>query len=301
MNAFPNVMQRANLPAWRGKKKAVFGVDRDSYSMPVTDEEYHSDRDYVSSTQLKSILKTPKHFLAAVQGAGKDKQVLEFGRLAHMAVFEPWRFEDVVLPYDGEFDRRLRSCKTFIADHPNHTVIGQDKFDALLSMRKAVREHYFRGRTLGEWFDEGESEKAIYFVERVTNVKCRVKVDNLHPEFIFDLKSTVDVRPAAFNGSVHAYHYDLSAFMYQTGVQYFTGEERPFVFIAVEKEAPYSVMTYTAGDSLLDNGAQKFEDGLNRLNHARAHDSWPGYAGDYVLEVDRWHEYQSNHDILASA
>ena len=121
--------------------------------------------------------------------------MLEFGRLAHMAVFEPWRFEDVVLPYDGEFDRRLRSCKTFIADHPNHTVIGQDKFDALLSMRKAVREHHFRGRTLGEWFDEGESEKAIYFVERVTNVKCRVKVDNLHPEFIFDLKSTVTFDP----------------------------------------------------------------------------------------------------------
>lgn len=298
MNARAQIQHQVGQTIWSGQNKITFGRDPDSYTMAVTDDEYHGDTEHVSSTQLKSMLKTPQHFLAAVQGAGKDTAALEFGRLAHMAVFEPWRFEDLVLPFDGEFNRRYRECKKFVADHPNHIVIGQDKYDALLAMRNAVRSHRFRGRALGEWFDEGEPEKAIYFVERVTGVKCRVKVDCLHPEFIFDLKSTLDVLPRSFSSVVQNYHYDMSAFMYQTGVQYFTGGDRPFIFVPVEKEAPYSVMTYTAGDSLLDNGAQKFEDALNRLKHAREHDSWPGYAGEFVLEIDRWHEYKSNHHIL---
>jgi hypothetical protein len=298
MDAVSTTAKLAGKTMWQGQKKITFGWDPASFTMPVTDDEYHGNTEYVSSTQLKSILKSPQHFLATVQGAGKDTHALEFGRLTHMAVLEPWRFEDLVLPFDGEFNRRFRECKRFIAEHPNQIVIGQDRHDAIQSMRNAVRAHRFRGRPLGDWFDEAEAEKAFYFVERVTGVKCRIKVDAAHPKFIFDLKSTPDVLPRPFNSSVQSYSYDLSAFMYQTGIQYFTGEERPFIFVAVEKEAPYSVMVYTAGDSLLDNGAQKFEDALNRLKHARKHDSWPGYAGEYVLEVDRWHEYRSNHLIL---
>lgn len=298
MSAVPISTHFAGKTMWQGQKKLTFGLDPDSYTMPVTDAEYHGNTEYVSSTQLKSILRSPQHFLAAVQGAGKDTQALEFGRLVHMAVFEPWRFEELVLPFPGEFNRRYRECKRFVADHPNHTVIGQDKYDSILAIRNSVRAHRFRGRALGDWFDEAEAEKAFYFVERITGVKCRVKVDSLHRDFIFDLKSTQDVLPRPFNNAVQSYNYDLSAFMYQTGVQYFAGDERPFVFIAVEKEAPYSTMVYTAGDSLLDNGAQKFEDALNRLKYAREHNSWPGYAGEYLLEVDRWHEYKSNHHIL---
>lgn len=98
--------------------------------------------------------------------------------------------------------------------------------------------------------------------------------------------------PSARHGSLH---YDMQAYMYSLAVALFFGhsEPSPFVFMAAESTAPFTVNVLTAGSTFLENGGRKYQAALSgyaacaRVNH------WPGPEVEDVVEIQHWQMAQS--------
>ena len=56
-------------------------------------EAYHSLKEFVSSSQLKEMAKSPAHFKAALESPWKRTSALEFGDAAHCFMLQPKEFE----------------------------------------------------------------------------------------------------------------------------------------------------------------------------------------------------------------
>jgi hypothetical protein len=74
----------------------------------------------------------------------------------------------------------------------------------------------------------------------------------------------------------------------------FSGVQRPFVFVVVEKAAPYSVLFYVAGESFMDNGAAKYQEAMSLLKGCRDTDYWPGLGGEHDLEISPYQVFAPN-------
>lgn len=77
---------------------APAGVEHWRFLPDLSDTEYHGDRAVPSSTVLKPFLESAAHGAYHMAFGGADSDSKQFGRLCHMAVYEPARFEGAYAP-----------------------------------------------------------------------------------------------------------------------------------------------------------------------------------------------------------
>jgi hypothetical protein len=100
-----------------------------------------------------------------------------------------------------------------------------------------------------------------------------------------DLKTTTDASPAAFARSVATFRYHVQASHYLSGLH---GAER-FVFIAVEKTAPYAVAVYELDAAAMAAGDELRQRDMRMIADCRATGEWPGYSDDcQTLSLPKW-------------
>ena len=105
----------------------------------------------------------------------------------------------------------------------------------------------------------------------------------------FDLKTTTDARPEQFIKQAVRLDYDLQAAMYTEAAYRFTGEVLPFIFVAVEQDAPNGLWLLTAGQSMIDNGWKKFRRALSTYKTCKESGFWPGYTNaQTTIELPRY-------------
>jgi exodeoxyribonuclease VIII len=102
---------------------------------------------------------------------------------------------------------------------------------------------------------------------------------------VVDLKTTTDASPAGFAKSVATFRYHVQASHYLAGLH---GAER-FVFIAVEKTAPYAVAVYELDAAALAAGEQLRQRDIRVIADCQATKEWPGYGDDcQTLALPSW-------------
>lgn len=85
--------------------------------------------------------------------------------------------------------------------------------------------------------------------------------------------------------------YDIQAAFYVDGIRAVTGMELPFLFIAVEKEAPHAVAVYRADPEVIEVGRKKYRAALQLLKWCQESESWPAYqpGGEIeLISLPRW-------------
>lgn len=266
-------------------------------------EIYHSDRDYLSCSMLKPLLDSPANFLAALTVTQKPSDARDFGTLVHGLVLEPQKVNADFAVYPGIYDGRSKDYKEFVAANPGRLVVDEPTFSRGRSLADRVLSRVVRGRPFGDFVREGIPEASIYFEEPTTGAKLRIRVDLLHPEVNFDLKTTRRPDVKTFLRDAIDMHYDLQGFMYTLGCALHEGTDqgRDFVFVAVETEAPHSISTVTldAGCSMLSNGAKKFQEVLTLYHACKKVGLWPDLSGDVRGEIDHWQAYEPRTDWRA--
>lgn len=182
-------------------------------------------------------------------------------------------------------------------ENAGYTVLSVDVFNQLLAMRDAVHAHPAAGALLAA---EGVAEASIYWNDPETGELCRCRPDFWRQDGIFvDLKSTLDASPEGFARSLADYRYHVQAPWYLTGGQAAhdagllpDGWQRPraFVFIAVEKSAPYAVAVYSLDAATMELGALQMRADLDTLAECKRTGVWPGY-GDKIaaLSLPDWY------------
>lgn len=264
----------------------------------LSNSGYHA-RPEVSSSQLKTILRSPAHFHAAyLSGAPKKEPSasMVLGSLTHTLFLEPEKYasEYIVAP---SWDARTKEGKAirdaFMAEADGKTVIAQGQLQAAQSMVSALCDHAIREAMTG-----GHAEASIFYGDDATDLNCRIRPDyHIAPNddwqtgLIIDVKTTDDARPDAFARTCITYGYDLSAAMYCAGFMRHYGTTEPplFLLLVVERDTPNAVACYECSPEMLAKGGEKYRRALALLAECHEKNEWPGYdSGIQLLNLPKW-------------
>lgn len=239
-------------------------------NMPA--REYHA-HPAVSKSVLDKVARSPLHARAYLDGEREEPTpAMQFGTALHAAVLEPELYANSYVVFDG--DRRTKAGKEAyeLLISSGATIISRADYDAISAMAKAITYHPVAGAYVG---DSGKAEHSVFWTDQVSNLECKCRPDLWLDQrgIIVDLKTTEDASPAGFAKSVANYRYHVQAAHYLAGTQ----AER-FIFIAVEKKAPYAVAVYELDPASLELGIQTRNRDLATYAVCAGNNYWPGYS-----------------------
>ena len=245
---------------------------------------YHGTK-AISKSGLDQFRKSPAHFRAWQDGVTKNESspALEFGTAVHMAILEPELFALNYTLFTG--DRRNKDGKmayeAVIAS--GKIPLNQEQWDNITGAAAAVHAHPAAAPLLN-----GIQTEVSCF-DNWMGVKVKARIDGLGKDYIIDVKTTQDASPIAFGKSCAQFRYHVQAAWYRQ----ITGIQR-FVFIAVEKEAPYGVACYELDEQAINLGIDIIEEQLRTFIECEQLNSWPCYSSQIQsLSLPAWAARQS--------
>jgi hypothetical protein len=245
---------------------------------------YHGTK-ALSKSGLDQFRKSPAHFRAWQDGTTKNESspALEFGTAVHMAILEPELFALNYTLFTG--DRRNKDGKmayeAVIAS--GKIPLNQEQWDNITGAAAAVHAHPAAALLV----EKIQTEVSCF--DSWNGVKVKARIDGLAKDYIIDVKTTQDASPASFGKSCAQFRYHVQAAWYQR----MTGVNR-FIFIAVEKEAPYGVACYELDQQAIDLGHSIIEEQLRTFVECQQLNSWPCYSSTIQsLSLPAWAARQS--------
>lgn len=169
-------------------------------------------------------------------------------------------------------------------------IISAEEFAEISAMRDAVMSHSKAGGLLAP--GAGVAEMSCYWRDPETGVLCRCRPDFYRTDgVVVDLKTSVDASPEGFSSSINSWRYHVQAAYYLDGIRAAIAAgasdlavPKAFVFVAVEKTAPYAVGVYLIDAESIDIGRREYRADLDRYSECVASNSWPGY-GDMIQSI----------------
>ena len=258
-----------------------------------SNEFYHSQKQYISSSMLKTIAKKSVcHYLREDPPFGS---ALTIGSAFHTLVLEPHLFDDEFMVIKQKIDRRTKVGKAemarlegLAASKNQDILLGKDH-DMIQAMSHSIDQN----EIYKHFLDECKKEVSFYVDDfRIPDFehtfRVRVRPDayssasinysfgdkvHFHDNVIIDLKSCQDASPRGFKSSVYNFGWHIQAAYYLdvlTHVAKSKGNDVPFTdffFLAVEKKSPYSAQMYCLPEALLEEGRRKYRSALKMWHH----------------------------------
>ena len=253
----------------------------------LLNETYHAQRDFIGSSDIRRLLRSPAHFQTASTFSSSAQ---EFGTLVHSCVLEPdaWAARYRVAP---KHDRRTKEGKA-IAEQ----LALQEQTDGI----KFVAEDLYKQVELcsrnvlasvgPSGILAGGMAEVSGFARDFYGIDAKIRPDYLRDDLIVDLKTTQDARPDAVLRSVMNYQYHVQASYYLSVAEAIDGKSRSFIWVFVEREAPFGVQVYEPCEAMLSNGWALFNRAIQSYRDCRDLDYYPGYSSNIQkLELPRWH------------
>ena len=256
----------------------------------MSNADYHAHAS-LSSSAIKVFNRSPLHYWQAYLNPAREvkesSKSMNLGSLVHTLFLEPEQYDaEYAITPDG-IDKRTKLGKAEFAGfeeaNADKCIITSEQLLVAKSMVQALEAHPVTN-VLDQY--SGIVEASIFYADPTTGVECRVRPDWCLPPcdafpngLIIDLKTTDDARPAAFARTCANFGYDISAAMYVDGFQlhYGTYEAPDFLFLVIERDAPFAVACYQASHDMLVNGRDKLNRSLSEFAKCQSVDIWHGY------------------------
>lgn len=267
----------------------------------------------ISQSAMKELLISPAHYLAAYGPNAEPRfatAAMTWGLALHGKVLEPEKFDNLFYdrsekpkePTVGElkemaaemgldFKSTIKKAELEALIWPegkkkdNRTSLDPKDFDNVIRAAEALRSHDITG----DWFCPGQenyrqfNEVSLYIQNELGQVLKgrfdRMILDEENKKVtILDLKTTQSAQFKDFQRSVVNFSYDLQAAWYTNLAQKcWPGFEVEFLFVAIEKKAPFGVSIFRASEQLLTNGRLKMAKALDLFEQCQTLDYWPSY------------------------
>jgi hypothetical protein len=261
---------------------APSGTEGTFYNLP---EHIYRDAAGVNISNLKLMGRSPAHYQARVTGPKiAPTPAMIFGTLLHSACLEPKKLAGsfVVKPEDMDF--RSKVGKEW-RDAQTAPIIDAAQAAALNEAAAKVLSHPTASLVL-----DGADKEVSVFKRRPGSdllLKGRldaVKVDDQGLTTIADIKTTDDASSNAFARAIASWGYAEQAAFYMdlVGASY-------FLFIAVEKTAPYEVAIYCLDEESIALGRERNNRHLDTLEACLKANEWVGYSQEIeTISLPRW-------------
>lgn len=234
----------------------------------ISNEQYHGSKG-ISRSTLMRFKQSPKHYwydyISGLKEQSKPTPAMVLGEITHLLTLEPELFKQnyAVSP---KFRKNTKDGKAnhaaFEVANYGKIIIDEEMFALAKCMSDAVKEN-----ELGcELIKHAACEKSIYFTHHETGIQCKVRPDAWNGSLVIDLKTTANACYRDFQNSAFKYGYFLQAGMIYEALKSIGQKMDKFVFIAVEKEAPFALGIYTLDDEAIDYGIKQFDALMNELS-----------------------------------
>ena len=248
----------------------------------MTEKEYR-EHPAISRSELFKIRESPEKFKYYQENPEKPTPSLVFGQLFHAMALQPENVADL-FAIAPNVDRRTKAGKEdfakFEAEANGKTVVTADMYQQATEMCEALNKNEFVKKLL-----KGEKEKTFFWNDDLTGEPCKCRTDCLTEVgdnlIVVDLKSTENAETEAFMKSAIKYGYDFQSAMYNKGVEVNTGKKPLFVFIAIEKTAPYAINILQADELFIRRGYDLFREYIGVYHDCKQTNNWYGYLGKF--------------------
>ena len=222
----------------------VFDVEFAKYN--TSNEDYHKHDGYTSSSQLKRLQKSEKHFVdGSIDSYGDGaQQAFQLGTLVH-----------------DDIEHRIKenrwsqwSAGTFKTKSKIDTVkreVHQDTIEMIQRYRDEFNESYI----LSQLLNNADAEVSFYDHNRKYKVRADAIVQNGNRIEIFDYKTVANIE--GFKFDIKRYGYDISAGMYSDIISTLTGYKVGFNFVLICKKTGLTKIIEIS-DVTLKDYQQKF-------------------------------------------
>ena len=270
-----------------------------------------------SSSALKEVLKSPRHYLIYKNEdlRPKDESHFTLGTFIHSAFLEPSKFDKVkVLPAEGNkssktgitalinyywtllgiapdiflADMKMDDLKEVLFDleteakKAGYTFIDAD----MLQIVKIVRSSYrtYGGGIIPRLIAHGRTEVSMYGKDKSTGLKVRIRPDCMLLEeqvganIVLSVKTTSATSVDAFMRDAAKYRYELAEGMYLQVASEITGRKfSGTIMLVAQTVIPYQCFLLWLDAEDLACGKYKYQQAVDIVKQCKATDSWPGF------------------------
>lgn len=273
---------------------------------------FQPDHDYrrqpgENQSSLKSILISPAHYQASKSRRFFASPVMTIGTATHCKVLEgdeTFNASFILKPDSVKFT--TKEGKDWKEANKKKTILtneGKDRqWDSVIGMSEALRKI--------EWFSPDQkdyrkfNEVSIYWTNEGTRCKARLdRVLVLEDEVIVvDLKTTDSVNIDKFQSKLVDLGYDFQAGWYATAAEAVYKKPARFIFVAIERNAPYTVDMFEVPSYMMEEAKRKNAVALKLLQECKATNNWPAPQPKLkVLDYPKWYSPIDLSDKLIQA
>lgn len=237
---------------------------------PDMDEPtYLADRDSISASGAKRLLKSPAHFLlpqwfsdAADLGSAFHTETLGIGQEVVVIDAASWR------------GKEAQEAQATARAEGKAPILAKD-VATVKAMADAVRRHPTARKLLDQ---PGKPELSAFWRDDEWGVTRRARFDYLTDTAVnVDLKSTVSVDRKDIARTVVNFGYDLSVAWYEDVAHGLDMDLAATALVFIEKAPPYRVRVVELSPEFHERGRRLANRALAIYRECREADSWPHY------------------------
>lgn len=227
-------------------KPPVFDNEFAKYNL--SNEDYHQKNGYLSSSQLKRLSKTEKHFVdESIDNYGDGaKQAFQLGTLVH-----------------DDIEHRIKESRwsqwtagTF-KTKSKIDLVKREVHQETIEMIERYRSEFNESHILSQLLNNADAEVSFYDHDRKYKVRADAIVQNGNRLEIFDYKTVANID--SFRFDIKRYGYDISAGMYSDVIETLTAYKVGFNFVLICKKTGMTKIVEIS-DATLKQYQQKFHE-----------------------------------------
>jgi hypothetical protein len=206
----------------------------------VSNAVYHADRVFLSSSVIKTVLKSldqyHDEYILGNKKEHSERTLSNFseGSLVHSMLLEPEVTASEFAFYTG-WRKQGEEYESFKAANPGKTIISVPQLERVNNMVRAVQKN----KHALDLLSSGVSEQTLATI--LHDVPIKVRADKIDAErgIILDVKTSgYDVDHESVKQTVKDFRYDLSAALYMEAFSQYYGKPFDFYFIFTSKQQP---------------------------------------------------------------
>ena len=250
------------------------------FGIEMSNADYHAHK-AISKSKLDAARKSGKHLHDMLYGPPRESTAaFDLGTVLHASALPGEDPDEIAVRMPEGMKKSTKEGKAFVAEHQGKIILNPSDAHVVDQMMLSLREHPFSaGLVNGDL--KGKAEQSFFCTDKETGLELKARPDWILDDLslILDLKTTIDASPKGFQRSVANYRYFVQASHYLDVVEMSTGT-RPqgFLFVAVEKQRPFSTAVYLADQAMIDLGKQQAREDLNNIAQWIADNKFPGYS-----------------------
>lgn len=252
-------------------------MTREGIVLDMPEAEYHSGPE-LSSTGAKAILDSPARFKWQ-QDHPLTSNAFDVGSAVHAKVLGTgWGIKE--LDFDTYRTKAAQEARDEARSEGLIPMLAHELVD-VHAMTEAVLAHPTAKLLLEQ---DGNAEASMFATDPDTGLRLRCRFDYWGARVAVDLKTTAGRADVdGFAKSAASYKYHVQEAHYRHTAHLVTGEEKPMLFVVVEKTAPHLVGVHQLDRVFTDMGDVQAR--VARETYARCLETneWPGYATDIQL------------------